>query len=51
MSNIFMWTDDPEADAERYFQYEDTMSWDERIDRLRDETPIDDLEADYGRDW
>jgi len=39
------WTDDPEYDAERYFHDEDMEDWDERIDRLRDETPIDEIEV------
>jgi hypothetical protein len=43
------WTDDPEYDAERYFRDEDREDWDERIDRLRDETPIDDI--DVKEEW
>lgn len=42
-------TDDPEYDAEIYFLEEDQMDWDERIDRLRDETSID--EIDVKEDW
>jgi hypothetical protein len=39
------WTDDPEYDAERYFLDEDMEDDDERIDRLRDETSIDDIDV------
>lgn len=48
MSN-YTWTDDPEFDAERYFLDEDQMEWDERIDRLRDTTSLDEIEVK--EDW
>ena len=47
--SLVYWTDDPEYDAERYFSDREREEWDERIDRLRDETPID--EIDVKEDW